>query len=195
MRTFSPVFSSSSVWNFSMGWDWFSASHKAFRLRFVKAKGKFWSLQEKEGWLNILVTMTLPLSSSLHQIRTEGLQVHHFCMHRSSDSCCTWLCHNHTAASTAGLHCKQLFAHRCPRTLQTPAAFHPPADLFPATSRTCSSVVLASSAGSRARRLSRRDRTFRLAQPPISAGRDVKRFRSTFRFVSLVSFPRDLGKA
>jgi len=30
-----------------MGWDWFSASHKAFRLRFVKAKGKFCSLQEK----------------------------------------------------------------------------------------------------------------------------------------------------
>lgn len=55
--------------------------------------------------------------------------------------------------------------------------------------------MLASSGGSRARRLSRRDRTLRLAQPPISAGSAVSRFRSTFRFVSLASLPRDLGKA
>lgn len=46
MRTFSPVFSSSSVWNFSMGWDWFSASHRAFRFRFVRANGRFCSLQQ-----------------------------------------------------------------------------------------------------------------------------------------------------
>lgn len=49
MRTFSPVFSSSSVWNFSMGWDWFSANHKAFRLRLVRAKGKCCSLEKQQS--------------------------------------------------------------------------------------------------------------------------------------------------
>lgn len=67
--------------------------------------------------------------------------------------------------------------------------------LFPATSRTCSSVVLASSGGRSTKRLSRKDSTFRLAQPPISAGSAVSRFRSAFKLVNLVSFPKDLGKA
>lgn len=47
MSTFSPVFSSSSVWNFSIGCDWFSVSHRAFRLRLVRAKGRYCNLHRE----------------------------------------------------------------------------------------------------------------------------------------------------
>lgn len=66
---------------------------------------------------------------------------------------------------------------------------------FPATSSTCSSAVWASSGGSMARRLSLRERTLSATQPPISGGSTSRRFRSTLRLVSLVSFPREWGRA
>lgn len=65
--------------------------------------------------------------------------------------------------------------------------------LFPATSSTCSSVASASSAGSLLRRLSRNERTLRLAQPPNSLGTLLKRLRSTFRLVSFFSLPSERG--
>lgn len=66
--------------------------------------------------------------------------------------------------------------------------------LLPATSKTCSSVAFASSAGSLPTRLSLSESTLRLAQPPNSDGTLLKRFRSTFRLVSFFSFPRELGR-
>lgn len=66
---------------------------------------------------------------------------------------------------------------------------------FPATSSTCSSAVWASSGGRTARRLSLKERTLSATQPPISGGSTSRWFRSTLRLVSLVSFPRECGRA
>lgn len=66
---------------------------------------------------------------------------------------------------------------------------------FPATSSTCSSAVWASSGGRTARRLSLKERTLSATQPPISGGSTSRRFRSTLRLVSLLSFPRERGRA
>jgi len=44
VSTCSPVSSSTSVWNFSMGWAWFSDSHTAFRFKFVNENGRYCSL-------------------------------------------------------------------------------------------------------------------------------------------------------
>ena len=66
---------------------------------------------------------------------------------------------------------------------------------FPATSSTCSSAVWASSGGRAARRLSLKERTLRATQPPISGGSTSRRLRSALRLVSLVSFPRERGRA
>lgn len=43
--------------------------------------------------------------------------------------------------------------------------------------------------------MSRRERTLSATQPPISGGSPSRRFRSTLRLVSLVSFPRERGRA
>lgn len=68
MSTFSPVFSSSSVWNFSIGCDWFSVSQRAFKLRLVRAKGRCCNLHQKvtaQVWLQ--QTRASPLQPSPHQ--------------------------------------------------------------------------------------------------------------------------------
>jgi hypothetical protein len=45
VSTCSPVSSSRSVWNFSMGWAWFSDSHTAFRFKLVNENGRYCSLK------------------------------------------------------------------------------------------------------------------------------------------------------
>ena len=48
MSTCSPVTSSISVWNVSIGWAWFSDSQMAFRFRLVSDKGRYWRLETKK---------------------------------------------------------------------------------------------------------------------------------------------------
>ena len=133
MSTFSPGWASSSVWNRSMGCAWFSASHKAFRLRCVSANGRL-----------------CRLGAGARSARGEPGPV------------------PRDGGST----------HR-----------------LPATSSTCSSAVWASSGGRTARRLSLKERTLSATQPPISGGSASRWFRSTLRLVSLVSFPKEWGRA
>ena len=47
VSTCSPVTSSISVWNVSIGWAWFSESQMAFRFRLVSDKGRYWRLETK----------------------------------------------------------------------------------------------------------------------------------------------------
>lgn len=137
MSTFSPVWASSSVWNRSMGCAWFSASHRALRLRCVSANGRLCSL---------------------------GAGGHG------------------QLSGASGTSAQRGWAGQCTYR-------------FPATSSTCSSAVWASSGGSTARRLSLKERTLSATQPPISGGSTSRRFRSTLRLVSLLSFPRERGRA
>ena len=133
MSTFSPVWASSSVWNRSMGCAWFSASHRAFRLRCVSANGRLCSL---------------------------------------------------------GVAARSALGEPGPAPLDGGGTHR-----LPATSSTCSSAVWASSGGRTARRLSLKERTLSATQPPISGGSTSRWFRSTLRLVSLVSFPKEWGRA
>lgn len=133
MSTFSPVWVSSSVWNRSMGCAWFSASHKAFRLRCVSAKGRLCRL---------------------------------------------------------GVGAQSAYGESGPAPRDGGGTHR-----LPATSSTCSSAVWASSGGRTARRLSLKERTLSATQPPISGGSASRWLRSTLRLVSLVSFPKEWGRA
>lgn len=47
VSTFWPVRSSKSVWNFTIGWAWFSDNHNALRFRLATVKGKYSNLRKE----------------------------------------------------------------------------------------------------------------------------------------------------
>lgn len=100
----------------------------------------------------------------------------------------------HTVGRNSYGHSDHLTAKTCDKETDIVSSIECIFHLLPATSSTCNSVALASSAGSFPKRLSLRESTFKLTHPPSSAGTLLKRFRSTFKLVNFFSFPSERGR-
>ena len=79
VSTCSPVLSSMSVWNVSMGWAWFSDNQMAFRFKLVNENGKNWSLHETKGRNQSNLSATdepggsLPISRHVQNVKLQAM--------------------------------------------------------------------------------------------------------------------------
>ena len=69
VSTFWPVRSSKSVWNFNIGWAWFSDNQRAFRFRLVTVIGRYSNLKTKsdmnKNFQRKIVNIFLPINVNI----------------------------------------------------------------------------------------------------------------------------------